>query len=62
MDHQTAPPASLPACPSCGTGAGQPRSVSIANRMRTVRYHCTECQHEWSVSAPDADGRSFLSS
>jgi rubredoxin len=42
-------------CPHCHAERGLPRSVSIVDGMKTVRYVCPGCEYEWEQTAPDPE-------
>jgi hypothetical protein len=57
MDHEPARQrAFAPACPSCQKGDGQPRTVTLYDGQRTVRYVCCRCQHTWEDTTVDDAG------
>ena len=39
-------------CPGCKMGTGQPFSVSYDNDVKTLKFRCPECAHEWTVLSP----------
>ena len=37
-------------CPGCRRDDGRARSITVDQDLRTVRYVCQACQHEWHES------------
>ena len=44
-------PSTTPLCSNCQR-LGTPISVEAHNNMIAAIYRCTQCGHEWEVSAP----------
>jgi hypothetical protein len=45
--------AGIDQCPSCQVGTGLPFSVSYDNGVKTLKFRCPDCAHEWTVLSPE---------
>jgi hypothetical protein len=39
-----------PLCPSCSSGHGTVRAVTILNYEKTITYVCDACENEWAMT------------
>ena len=38
-----------PSCPSCPSGHGTARAVTVRNYEETITYVCDACENEWAM-------------